>query len=99
MMKPLASCDSAGSDFRSRRVLAYGSAEFPGDHLKDIAADRHGGYALGDTVSRFANTAMVLADRGMIPRVFAAVRAISAVRSAAYECGAVAGKDCVRECI
>jgi len=40
---------------------------------------------------------MVLAERKMIPRVFAAVvRAVTAVRSlVAYECGAVGpGKDC-----
>ncbi len=54
----------------------------------------------GDTACGFANTAMVLADRGMIPRVFAAVvRAVSAVRSlAAYEQGAVGpSKDCAYE--
>lgn len=54
-------------------------------------------FAAGDTACGFANTAMVLADRHMVPKVFAAVdRAISAVRSlVAYECGAVGpGKDC-----
>jgi methanol--5-hydroxybenzimidazolylcobamide Co-methyltransferase len=51
----------------------------------------------GDTACGFGNTAMVLAEQKMIPRVFAAVvRAITAVRSlVAYECGAVGpGKDC-----
>jgi methanol---5-hydroxybenzimidazolylcobamide Co-methyltransferase len=51
----------------------------------------------GDTACGFANTAMVLAEQKMIPRVFAAVvRAISAVRTlVGYECGAVGpGKDC-----
>lgn len=60
-------------------------------------AARHGVHAAGDTACGFGNTAMVLAEQGMIPRVFAAVvRAVTAVRSlAAYECGAVGpGKDC-----
>lgn len=60
-------------------------------------AERHGVLAAGDTACGFGNTAMVMADRGMIPKVFAAVdRAITAVRSlVAYECGAVGpGKDC-----
>ena len=54
-------------------------------------------HAAGDTACGFANTAMVLAEQKMIPRVFAAVvRAVSAVRSlVAYEYGAVGpGKDC-----
>lgn len=60
-------------------------------------AARHGVHAAGDTACGFGNTAMVLAEQKMIPRVFAAVvRAVSAVRSlVAYECGAVGpGKDC-----
>ena len=60
-------------------------------------AKRHGVHAAGDTACGFGNTAMVLAEQKMIPRVFAAtVRAVSAVRSlVAYECGAVGpGKDC-----
>ena len=54
----------------------------------------------GDTACGFANTAMVLADRHMIPRVFASVvRTVSAVRSlVAYERGAVGpSKDCAYE--
>jgi len=60
-------------------------------------ASRHGAVAAGDTACGFGNTAMVLAEQKMIPRVFAAVvRSVSAVRSlVAYECGAVGpGKDC-----
>ena len=60
-------------------------------------ADRTGTIASGDTACGFANTAMVLADRRYIPRVFAAVvRVVSAVRSlAAIECGARGPhKDC-----
>ena len=45
-------------------------------------ADETGAIASGDTACGFANTAMVLADRKMIPRVFAAVdRVVSVVRS------------------
>jgi methanol--5-hydroxybenzimidazolylcobamide Co-methyltransferase len=60
-------------------------------------AGHHGAIAAGDTACGFGNTAMVLAEQKMIPRVFAAVvRAITIVRSVvAYECGAVGpGKDC-----
>ncbi len=56
-----------------------------------------GRLAAGDTACGLANTAMVLADRRYIPRVFAAVvRVISAVRSLqAFERGAVGPhKDC-----
>lgn len=63
----------------------------------DQIARRHGARCAGDTACGFANTAMVLAEQRMIPRVFAAVvRAVSAVRTlVAYECGAVGpGKDC-----
>lgn len=60
-------------------------------------AQNHGVHCAGDTACGFGNTAMVLAEQKMIPRVFAAVvRAVTAVRSlVAYECGAVGpGKDC-----
>ncbi|MBM3880010.1 MAG: methanol--corrinoid methyltransferase [Verrucomicrobia bacterium] len=63
----------------------------------DRIARKHGVVCAGDTACGFGNTAMVLAEQKMIPRVFAAVvRAISAVRTlVAYECGAVGpGKDC-----
>lgn len=63
----------------------------------DKIAKATGTVCAGDTACGFGNTAMVLAEQQMIPRVFAAVvRAISAVRSlVAYECGAVGpGKDC-----
>jgi methanol--5-hydroxybenzimidazolylcobamide Co-methyltransferase len=67
--------------------------------LQEVA-DRTGARCAGDSACGFANTAMVLAEQQMIPRVFAAVvRAISAVRSlVAFECGAVGpGKDCAYE--
>jgi methanol--5-hydroxybenzimidazolylcobamide Co-methyltransferase len=63
----------------------------------DKVARRHSAHCAGDTACGFGNTAMVLAEQHMIPRVFAAVvRAISAVRTlVGYECGAVGpGKDC-----
>jgi methanol--5-hydroxybenzimidazolylcobamide Co-methyltransferase len=60
-------------------------------------ASQHKVISAGDTACGFGNTAMVLAEQKLIPRVFAAVvRAVTAVRSlVAYECGAVGpGKDC-----
>ena len=63
----------------------------------DRIARKHGVQCAGDTACGFGNTAMVLAEQKMIPRVFAAVvRAVSAVRTlVCYECGAVGpGKDC-----
>ncbi len=53
--------------------------------------------ASGDTACGFANTAMVLANRNLIPRTFAAVdRVMNAVRTmVAIECGAQGpDKDC-----
>lgn len=60
-------------------------------------ANAHHVVSAGDTACGFANTAMVLADRRMVPNVVAAVvRAMTAVRSlVAYEEGAVGpSKDC-----
>lgn len=77
-------------------VLGVRDMRFLWTRLQQIA-DRHGVVCAGDTACGFANTAMVLAEQNMIPRVFAAVvRAVSAVRSlVAYECGARGpGKDC-----
>lgn len=77
-------------------VLGTRDMEFVWRHIVDIAR-KHGVHAAGDTACGFGNTAMVLAEKGMIPRVFATVvRAMTAVRSLiAYECGAVGpGKDC-----
>src|SRR5208337_2859158 len=66
----------------------------------DGIAKKHGVYCAGDSACGFGNTAMVLAEQKMIPRLFAAVvRAVTAVRSlVAFECGAVGlGKDCAYE--
>lgn len=64
--------------------------------IVDIA-ERTGVTASGDTACGFANTAMVLAERGYIPKVFSAVvRVMSAVRSlvAVEEGAAGPHKDC-----
>jgi len=60
-------------------------------------AHETGSIASGDTACGFGNTAMVLADRGYVPKVFASVvRVMTAVRSlAAFEEGAIGPhKDC-----
>ncbi len=80
-------------------VLGVRDMEFLWKRLADIAS-RHGVVCAGDTACGFGNTAMVLAEQKMIPRVFAAVvRAVSTVRSlVAYENGAIGpGKDCAYE--
>ncbi len=77
-------------------VLGVRDMRFLWTELNKIAR-RRGVHCAGDTACGFANTAMVLAEQKMIPRVFAAVvRAVSAVRTlVCYECGAVGpGKDC-----
>ena len=80
-------------------VLGVRDMEFLWKQLAVIAR-RHGVICAGDTACGFGNTAMVLAEQKMIPRVFAAVvRAVTAVRTlVAYEHGAVGpGKDCAYE--
>ncbi len=77
-------------------VLGVRDMRFLWTELNAIAS-KHGAHCAGDTACGFGNTAMVLAEQKMIPRVFAAVvRAVSAVRTlVCYECGAVGpGKDC-----
>ena len=80
-------------------VLGVRDMEFLWKQLAVIAR-RHGAICAGDTACGFGNTAMVLAEQKMIPRVFAAVvRAVTTVRTlVAYEQGAVGpGKDCAYE--
>jgi methanol--5-hydroxybenzimidazolylcobamide Co-methyltransferase len=80
-------------------VLGVRDMRFLWTNLQRVAEAR-GVHAAGDTACGFGNTAMVLAEQKMIPRVFAAVvRAVSAVRTlVCYECGAVGpGKDCAYE--
>lgn len=87
--------DLAASIF-SLCILGVRDMRFLWTEIKRIS-DLHGAVSAGDTACGFGNTAMVLAEQKMIPRVFAAVvRAVTAVRSlVAYECGAVGpGKDC-----
>ncbi|GAB4322314.1 MAG: methanol--corrinoid methyltransferase [Candidatus Sumerlaeia bacterium] len=80
-------------------VLAVRDMRFLWGEIAAIAR-RTGTIPAGDTACGFANTAMVLADRGMIPRVLAAVvRVAAAVRSLqAFEMGAAGpSKDCAYE--
>jgi methanol--5-hydroxybenzimidazolylcobamide Co-methyltransferase len=77
-------------------VLGVRDMRFLWKKINALAAS-HGKIAGGDTACGFGNTAMVLAERKYIPRVFAAlVRVISAVRTiVAIEEGAVGpDKDC-----
>lgn len=63
-------------------------------------ANANGAISGGDSACGFANTAMVLAEQGFIPKVYAAVmRAVTAPRAlVAIENGAVGpGKDCAYE--
>lgn len=94
----LVNADIATSLF-SLCILGERDMRFLWNNIHTIAS-RHGAVCAGDSACGFGNTAMVLAEQKMIPRVFAAVvRAVSAVRSlVAYECGAVGpGKDCAYE--
>lgn len=80
-------------------VLASRDMEFLWTEIVKIA-HRTGTIPGGDTACGFANTAMVLADRGMLPATLAAiVRALGGARTAvAHECGAVGPtKDCAYE--
>ena len=88
-------CDIAKSVF-ALSVLGCTDMEKLWTQIVDIA-EKTGTVASGDTACGFANTAMVLADRNYIPKVFsAAVRVMTAVRSlVAIECGAKGPhKDC-----
>lgn len=80
-------------------VLGCRDMKFLWKHIVDIA-NKYGVYASGDSACGFGNTAMVLADRGFIPRVFAAVVRVATVSRAliAFEEGAVGpSKDCAYE--
>ncbi len=91
----LVACD-LGQVLFALTILGARDMEFLWGHIVRIA-QAHGVVAAGDTACGFGNTAMVMAEQNLIPRVFAAVvRAVSAVRSlVAHELGAVGpGKDC-----
>jgi methanol--5-hydroxybenzimidazolylcobamide Co-methyltransferase len=80
-------------------VLASRDMAWLWDRIAAIGAET-GALPSGDSACGFANTAMVLADHGQIPRVWAAVvRVMSVARSLiAFEHGAVGpGKDCAYE--
>ena len=88
-------CDVQSAAF-ALTVLGVRDMHFLWEHIVRIAKGA-GRLAGGDTACGFANTAMMLAEKHFIPRVFAAVdRAISVVRTLpAYEEGAVGpDKDC-----
>src|SRR5690606_8587436 len=62
-------------------VLGVRDMRFLWTELEKVA-QRNGVKCAGDTACGFGNTAMVLAEQKLIPRVFAAVvRAVTAVRS------------------
>ncbi len=90
---------SAGELVYALGVLASNDMEFLWKRVCAIAAS-HGKVAGGDAACGFANTAMQLARKHMVPTVFAAVvRAMGAARSlVAVECGATGpDKDCAYE--
>ncbi|NOY79109.1 MAG: methanol--corrinoid methyltransferase [Calditrichaeota bacterium] len=88
-------CDIKSAIF-SLAVLGVRDMKFLWRKIVDIAAQTNR-IPGGDTACGFGNTAMILADQGMIPKVFAAiVRIVSVVRSlVALEEGATGpDKDC-----
>ena len=88
-------CDIGKSIF-ALSVLGCTDMEKIWTNIVDIG-DKYGSIAAGDTACGFANTAMVMAEKNYIPKVFAAiVRVVSAIRSmVAVECGAKGPhKDC-----
>lgn len=94
----LLQCDPGGMLF-ALGVLASNDMAFLWKNIVGVA-DKHGKVAGGDAACGFANTAMQLARKRMVPGVFAAVvRAVGAARSlVAVECGAKGpDKDCAYE--
>ncbi|MGV8095488.1 MAG: methyltransferase MtaB domain-containing protein [Mangrovibacterium sp.] len=88
-------CDIKGIVF-ALAVLGVRDMQFLWKKIVSLA-NKHGKIAAGDSACGFANTAMVLAEKKYIPRVFAAlVRVVSVVRSiVAMEEGAIGpDKDC-----
>jgi methanol---5-hydroxybenzimidazolylcobamide Co-methyltransferase len=88
-------CDIQGVTF-ALAVLGVRDMRFLWRRIVELAR-RTGRIAGGDTACGFGNTAMVLAEKGFIPKLFAAlVRVISAVRTlVAVEEGATGpDKDC-----
>lgn len=80
-------------------VLASSDMQFLWKEIVKIA-NKHNKIPAGDTACGFANTAMILADKGLIPKVLAAaVRTATIPRSLqAYRAGAIGpSKDCAYE--
>lgn len=80
-------------------VLAVRDTRFLWKHIVKIGAD-YDSIPSGDTACGFANTAMILAEKGMIPRVLAAVdRVASVVRTLQVHLVGAVGptKDCAYE--
>ncbi len=91
-------CDLKGVMF-ALSVLGVRDMQFLWGKIVSVA-NKHGKIAAGDSACGFGNTAMVLAEKKYVPKVFAAlVRVISVVRSiVAMEEGAVGpDKDCAYE--
>lgn len=94
----LVNADLQGIVF-SLGVLGARDMNFIWERIVQIA-NHHKIIPAGDTACGFANTAMVLADKGMIPKILAAIdRVATVVRSLqAYNQGAVGpSKDCAYE--
>ncbi len=88
-------CDIKGMMF-ALSVLGVRDMRFLWKQITSLA-NKHGKIAAGDSACGFSNTAMVLAEKKYIPKVFAAlVRVISVARSiVAMEEGAIGpDKDC-----
>lgn len=80
-------------------ILGCRDMKYLWENLVNLA-EKNNCYAAGDSACGFANTAMVLAEKGFIPRVFAAVIRVATVPRAlvAFEQGAVGpSKDCAYE--
>ncbi len=83
----------------SQAVLGVRDMNFLWKKIVDIAR-KHNKIPAGDTACGFGNTAMVLAEKMYIPRLFAAIaRVATVVRSlVAFEAGAIGpDKDCAYE--
>ncbi len=91
-------CDVKGIMF-ALSVLGVRDMQFLWQKIVSVA-NKHGKIAAGDSACGFGNTAMILAEKKYIPKVFASmVRVISVVRSiVAMEEGATGpDKDCAYE--
>jgi methanol--5-hydroxybenzimidazolylcobamide Co-methyltransferase len=80
-------------------VLGVSDMRFLWEHIVGVA-QANGSIAAGDSACGFGNTAMVLAEKGMLPGLFAAVVRVVTVSRAlvAFEAGAQGpSKDCAYE--